>query len=359
MSALRRGKVAAGVAELEDGEQPMYVRVRARRGPQAFREVTTPEGIVLRLPLAPIRARAAAFGLDLLFISLVVLVVMFGGAILAAGGMGEGFFMGLAMMAVFVVRNFYFMVLELFFHGRTFGKKAFGLRVVSRDGAPLRAESLFVRNVTRDVEVFLPLTVIIAPEMLWANASGWAIVASSVWLLLFTLMPFFNKERLRIGDLLGGTVVITTGERVRLDDDLCIGTVMRVENQRPVYTCRPEQLDMYGVFELQVLEDVLRPDGFRRQPPDPAMLYRVAERIKAKIGWDHTLGKTHDWQFLHDFYSSLRARRERRELLGQHQPFKKEGRLEEESGGLAVPHRSGHYSAVGLEAVSPTDGHDT
>jgi hypothetical protein len=70
----------------------------------------------------------------------------------------------------------------------------------------------------------------------------------------------------------------------------------------------PAQLDVYGVKELHVLEDVLRA-GNRKA------MSEVAQRIKAKIGW---LGPadTPDRTFLSAYYAGLRARLESRLLFG-------------------------------------------
>jgi hypothetical protein len=68
------------------------------------------------------------------------------------------------------------------------------------------------------------------------------------------------------------------------------------------------QLDVYGVKELQVLEQVLRTQ-------EPAAMAAVAERIRAKIVWKGRPGET-DHDFLSAYYAALRRRLEQRLLFG-------------------------------------------
>jgi hypothetical protein len=71
----------------------------------------------------------------------------------------------------------------------------------------------------------------------------------------------------------------------------------------------PEQLEIYGVKELQTLEQVLR----RRDFPLTAA---VADRIRAKIKWTRTPTES-DFDFLDAFYVALRRRLEQQILMGR------------------------------------------
>ena len=72
------------------------------------------------------------------------------------------------------------------------------------------------------------------------------------------------------------------------------------------------QLDVYGVYELQVLEDVLRGRG-RAGHADAVRT--VAEKVREKIGWSGP--PVSDERFLEAFYAALRGRLERRLLFGK------------------------------------------
>ncbi|MDX9724169.1 MAG: RDD family protein [Myxococcota bacterium] len=316
----------SSVAALQSwaGEQtPYYVRARQRRGMAKTVELTSAEGLRLQLELAPLSARFGAFLVDLLLVVLLTLLVGTVAGVVALVSPGLG--MSLAVLLVFLVRNFYFMFFELVGRGRTPGKRRFRLRVITRDGSPLSSEMLFVRNVTRDLEWFLPLMVLLVPDALWPSAQGWAALLSSVWLLGIAALPLFTPLRQRAGDFLANTVVVSFAERKFLHDELCMGTKMRLDKGREVCVFTREQLEVYGIFELQVLEDVLiesHAPGANQQ-----LMQRVASRIKTKIGWPREQWEVNTWQFLHDFYAASRAHHEHRASLGQRQELKRPGLL--------------------------------
>ena len=52
----------------------------------------------------------------------------------------------------------------------TIGKRTAGIRVIARDGGPLGAGAVFARNLTRDLEFFLPLTALVQPRLIVQDA---------------------------------------------------------------------------------------------------------------------------------------------------------------------------------------------
>jgi uncharacterized RDD family membrane protein YckC len=122
----------------------------------------TPEGVPLRFMIAGVGDRVAAFlidGLMILGAAIVVAIVIGLGAATSRGlGLAAGF------VAFFLLRNFYFTWFECRWHGTTPGKRAVGLRVIDAHGGILTAEAVFARNLMREVEVFLPLVAVLAPE---------------------------------------------------------------------------------------------------------------------------------------------------------------------------------------------------
>jgi hypothetical protein len=77
------------------------------------------------------------------------------------------------------------------------------------------------------------------------------------------------------------------------------------------YRFSDTQLDIYGIYELQTLERVLRQgkdsDGIRAQ---------IAERIRHKIGWTAEGPGFDADKFLAAFYAAQRTRLERKMLFG-------------------------------------------
>lgn len=280
---------------------------RARRPPDdGWREFVTPEGVNLGLRIASYSERSAAFVIDVLVIvaALVALTLL---ALLAAwrGLVAGGSFANDAalvvwMLGAFLLRNFYFIGFELRPGSATPGKRALGLRVVARDGGRLTANAVFARNAMRELEVFLPANFLFASGL---GVDGGLIALGVVWSGAFVLFPLFNRDRLRLGDLAAGTMVVKAPRRALLPDLLQEASAPGLG---PAFS--QAQIDAYGVKELHVLEEVLR-------KADRRTVAEVATRIRAKIAWDAPL-EVSDRAFLNAYYSGLRARLEGRLLFG-------------------------------------------
>ena len=283
-------------------------------GSGQLRELVTPEGVDLRLRVGSAGERAAAFLLDAVFLvtTLIVFVFAVAFAVGAAGSVsgskaGEG--LGSAMLIVwllgfFLLRNFYFTIFELSTRAATPGKRIMGLRVAARDGGRLTAEAVFARNAMREIEVFLPLTFLIASGVGATDpVGGWLVLLGLLWTGGFALFPLFNRDRLRVGDFVAGTWVVKS-PREKLSIDLLDAQ----EAAQGGFAFTPDQAGAYGIKELHVLEDVLR-------RKDPKTMAAVAERIRAKIGW-RALPEETDMAFLSAYYAALRGRLETRLLFG-------------------------------------------
>jgi uncharacterized RDD family membrane protein YckC len=277
---------------------------RPRRPPDdGWREFVTPEGVDLRLKIGSYGARAGAFILDGLII-LGLLLVMSLLALGVAWRTGKDFGGEAAgviwLLGFFLLRNFYFVGFEMRAGGATPGKRAVGLRVVARDGGRLTANAVFARNAMREIEVFLPASFLFASGF---GVDAGLVVLGAIWSGVFVLFPLFNRDRLRLGDLAAGTMVIKA-PRCVLRPDLAQEGPARVGG----LAFTDAQLDAYGVKELHVLEGVLR-------KADRRTVAEVSLRIRAKIGWDAPL-EVSDRAFLAAYYSGLRARLESRLLFG-------------------------------------------
>ncbi len=267
--------------------------------PSDERRIMTPEGIELTVTLASLGSRGIAFIIDtLIIIACSVLLAFF--TLFGGGGAFFSFF----LLIFFLLRTFYFAVFELFWQGATPGKRSQKIRVVDASGGPLGPGALFARNLTRELEVFLPLVAIFAPEQLWPGASGWIGLFAALWCVVLLLMPLFNGDRLRVGDLVAGTRVITVPEQPLLED-----LSARIAHRPAQYVFQSEQLAHYGTYELQVLEDLLRREG----EIDMDTWRLVCAKICHRIGWE---GPVEPVPFLRDFYAAQRARLERGLLFG-------------------------------------------
>ncbi len=270
------------------------------------RTFVTPEGVDLRLNIGEAGQRVAAFLLDAaiiigVLIAFTIIALLMGiGAAAGGGRQGAEIVAVIWLLVFFVLRNFYFTGFELSAAAATPGKRVMGLRVASRDGGRLKAESVFARNALRELEVFLPLSLLISRA--GQGVDAWMYLLALVWAGIFVFFPLFNKDRLRAGDLVGGTWVVRTPKR-KLTRDMADDGSERLT----AYDFTPAQIDAYGAKELHVLETVLR-------QRDRNTMKAVAERIANKIDWSRTDDR--DYDFLSAYYAALRGRLEQRLLMG-------------------------------------------
>src|SRR3546814_12137383 len=76
----------------------------------------------------------------------------------------SGVMLSIWMLGGFLLRNFWFIGFELGQRAATPGKRLMGIRVVARDGGRLTADAVVARNLIRELELFLPLTMISRSE---------------------------------------------------------------------------------------------------------------------------------------------------------------------------------------------------
>lgn len=267
------------------------------------RAFVTPEGVDLGLRIGEASERAAAFLLDMAIIAagLIGLTLLCILAFAGSRGQGGEWIGVIWLLGGFCARNLYFIAFELGPRAATPGKRIIGLRVAARRGGRLTADAIFARNAMREIEVYLPLSFLLSRGQ---DVDAWLIALGCLWCAVFVLFPLFNRDRLRIGDLVAGTWVVKAA-RPRLLPDL----IARGGAGDGRFAFTQAQLDAYGIKELHVLEDVLR----RNHLPTVAA---VAERIRKKIGWTQGLEEA-DWAFLDAYYAALRRRLEGRLLLGR------------------------------------------
>ncbi|HET9160252.1 MAG TPA: RDD family protein [Caulobacteraceae bacterium] len=280
-------------------------RTVARRPdePRRVRQLITPEGVDLKLELADASERAGAFLIDVAVIvtTLILVTILAGYAAQAAGRKSGESVVVIWVLVYFLLRNAYFIGFELHTGAATIGKRVLGLRVATRNGGRLTADAVIARNAMREIEIFLPLTFLFSAPR--EQVDAWITLAGIVWSGIFLLFPLFNKDRLRVGDFVAGTWVVRAPRR-RLSADLA---QENTEAMGFIFTA--EQVDAYGVMELQVLEDVIRRG-------DRPTMSAVAKRIRAKIGWTEGRDET-DRAFLDAYYTALRRKLEAGLLFGR------------------------------------------
>ncbi|MCE5200327.1 RDD family protein, partial [bacterium] len=153
----------------------------------------TPEQVEVRFELAGIGSRFIALLIDTLWQGLcilipVVLLIAFGFVSTPSLSNFEGIMVfALFVLLIFVITNGYFLYFETTKNGQTPGKKAVGIRVILDSGHPVDFRAALIRNVMRLVDML--------PSMY-----GVGIVSA-----------FFSPQYRRLGDYVGGTMVVKVG----------------------------------------------------------------------------------------------------------------------------------------------------
>ncbi len=157
--------------------------------------IITPEAVVLELETAGIASRFFSGFVDAMaqtalyfMLSLAVLL-----ALSIGGDVSEQVQQATLVVVLFAVIFAYPIVSEMVARGRTLGKVALGLRVVTVEGAPIRFRHAALRSMGGLVDKWIP-------------PGG----------LVGTLFILGTPRRQRIGDLLAGTIVIRDPERTVL-----------------------------------------------------------------------------------------------------------------------------------------------
>lgn len=158
----------------------------ARREPlDTTLEIVSPENIAFQFRLAGPATRSLAFLLDAVVIGLSIV-----GLLVAIGltGLLSESFVGLFLVAVFFIWWGYGAACEVFANGRTAGKAALGLRVVSQTGLSINPAQAILRNLLRLIDIappFFPGVIAMA----------------------------FTRRLQRLGDLAAGTIVVLDRSR--------------------------------------------------------------------------------------------------------------------------------------------------
>jgi uncharacterized RDD family membrane protein YckC len=230
----------------------MIKREVAREPLDTTTEIETPEHVRFRYHVAGPARRAMAYLVDLVVRGLIVLVA---GSILAMMGGLSGDTLaqagtGVLLLVYFLIEWGYYVFFETLWSGRTPGKRAFALRVVTEGGHPLRFADSLLRNLLRSADL-LPTVSILG--------------LYGVGLVVMGRDPRFR----RLGDLAAGTIVI-------IEERRHVAGPLRLEPPPTAAELRglPQRLPLSG-DELDAVELFLR----RADRLSPARELELAELV--------------------------------------------------------------------------------
>jgi uncharacterized RDD family membrane protein YckC len=216
------------------------------------RGLVTPEAVPLALETATVGSRAVAYLLDLLLLGTGYLLLGLANTILGGGGFVPGWVgITLTLLLVFALQFGYPIGFETLWRGRTPGKAAMGLRVVTDEAAPVGVRHATIRATVGIFELLLLL--------------GLPAVISSL----------VSSRGQRLGDLAAGTIVV----RERRSTGALAVEAFAAPRGYEAYTA---QLDVtaIGPKEYATVRDTLR-----RLPslPDHATRWRIAQQVASAL----------------------------------------------------------------------------
>ncbi|WP_082074665.1 RDD family protein [Martelella endophytica] len=265
--------------------------------------ITPPEGVPFDLNIASFYARAGAQIIDIIITVVASLLVLM--AVGLTGSVDFQTAQAIASLIFLFIGTPYYIIAELLANGRTPGKKLLGIRAVAVEGSGLSVHQIIVRNLLKEIEIFTPILLLLtaSPDNLLVP------LLALIWLIVVIIFPAFTTHSQRIGDLIAGTTVIAAPSAALLPD--LASTAATQARERFVFT--PAQMDLYGAYELQVLESLLR--GERNEMNRPRFS-DVTMRICKKIGYEEAIRPHEEEEFLQAFYIAQRGYLEQKKLFG-------------------------------------------
>lgn len=264
-----------------------------------------PEGVPIDFAIASLGTRFGAQILDMIFTVLIVGIIAF--LILYTGLLPASAEAMLTVLLGYLVGIPYYVLSELIWNGRTLGKRITGIRVINMDGRRLTPHQVTARNLMKEVEIFAPLGLLASV----GTQSAWENGLTSLWLLVVVVVPFTNRRRQRLGDIIAGTLVVDNPRSVLLSD-LAL-SVPAAASSQPAFEFLPEHLDIYGKYELQTLEDVLR-DATKTS--NTKEIVQIVRTITRRIHYEDAVKPGQELTFLNEFYRAQREHLESLKLFG-------------------------------------------
>ena len=223
---------------------------------QPTRGVVTPEAVLLEFESASVGSRVLAIIIDLsvqgtaLFAFFLIL-----GLATADRTLSAAIAISVVTIALFVVLLGYPVAMETLWRGRTLGKAAVGLRVVTTEGAPIRFRHAAVRSALGLVDLYLFLG------------------------LVAVLSVLFTRDNQRLGDLAAGTRVLR--ERSGTPPPVAV-----VFPPPPGYEQYAASLDAGPVTadEYELVRSFLLRVHQLSPPARHALAYRLANPLARKLG---------------------------------------------------------------------------
>ena len=189
-----------------------WFKKRPKPARAGFDQVLPPEGVPLYFEIATFGVRFGAQLIDILITSLAAIALLI---FLGSIGLSDPEFMvAIGAMLFFIIRIPYYVITELLWNGQTLGKRMVKVKVIAADSGSLTAQSLVVRNLMKEAEIFLPGTLLLSIS---STSPIWSLI-SLAWVCCVVAVPLFNRRSQRLGDMIAGTFVVHLPKPILLKD---------------------------------------------------------------------------------------------------------------------------------------------
>lgn len=237
--------------------------------PDAVR-ITTPEQVTITLPLAGVGTRLLAALLDaavmlgIIFVALIVIALVGSLIALQPHGLAAGSVLSaFTLLFLFGFVFAYYAGLELLWDGQTVGKRALKLRVLRDNGTPVDTAAVLARTVVRLVD-FLPVG----------------------YLVGLVSMVVDGRAR-RLGDIVGGTIVVREGDGAPSLREIAIGAEPAAWG--PPASGQEAPIALLTADELAAAREFLRRAATFPPPERVALAWRVAITLAIRIGYNEPI----------------------------------------------------------------------
>lgn len=213
--------------------------------------IVTPDAVGLDLQIATLGSRGAAYLLDVSILLVVLFLLLISQALLGAAGFVPGWWgIAVLLLLAFTWQFGYPIGFEVLARGRTPGKAAMGLRVVTVEGAPVGLRHAVVRASVGLLELL-------------GTFGGLAVLSS-----------FASPRSQRLGDMAAGTLVV----RERRGGGTPSAEVFRAPAGYESYVAR---LDVSGLqpSDYAAVRETLR----RARDLPPAIREQVTSQLAARL----------------------------------------------------------------------------
>ncbi len=256
-------------------------------------KIDTVFNIDLEFEQAALARRLGAYGID--FMLMIMYIYAMKTAIYRGLNFIAGESLGIDILVISLPMLLYSLICEVLMNGQTIGKKIMSIRVISMDGGEPTFGQYVLRWITKVFEwPFLFGYIALNPAMIFLY-----IFSTGVLGIVVVVIIGINKNGQRLGDLIAGTVVVSTKTQFSVNDTVFVDVLNT--DYKPQY---PEVMRLSD-GDINTIKTVLM-HAHKHNSPDLAM--KVSYKIQDVLNIRTNLYCTDFLEKLMEDYNYLATR---------------------------------------------------